>query len=130
MYARSVDRDGAEPSRTVSIPGRPPQREQALAAGDRIERYELESRIGAGGMGVVWAARDPDLDRRVAIKLVHHDVALDDAQERLLREGQAMAKLSHPAVVPVFDIGRAGEQLFIVMELVEGSTLRQALRSK
>jgi tetratricopeptide (TPR) repeat protein len=98
-----------------------------LRAGRRVARYVLVERIGEGGMGVVWAAHDPELDRRVAVKLVHSHSASARARGRLLREAQAMAKLSHPAVVPVFDVGAVGDQLFIAMELVDGVTLRQAL---
>jgi hypothetical protein len=88
----------------------------------RIGRYALLERAGAGGMGVVWAAYDPDLDRAVAIKLVAADSAT--ARARVLAEGQALARLSHPNVVPVFDVGLYDEQVYLVMELVRGATLR------
>src|SRR2546430_1694755 len=106
-----------------------PPEPAVLAAGRQVARYVLVERIGEGGMGVVWAARDPELDRKVAVKLVHSHKASGSARGRLLREAQAMAKLSHPSVVPVFDVGTVGDQLFIAMELVDGVTLRHALAS-
>ncbi|HEY0993040.1 MAG TPA: serine/threonine-protein kinase, partial [Kofleriaceae bacterium] len=112
------------PSERVELPA-----PDELVAGRRVARYVLLERIGQGGMGVVWAAHDPELDRKVAVKLVHAHKASERARGRLLREAQAMAKLSHPAVVPVFDVGAVGDQLFIAMELVDGVTLRHALAS-
>ncbi len=87
---------------------------------ERVGRYRLERVLGRGGMGVVHAARDPDLDRLVALKLMH------DArgQARLVREAQAMARLRHPNVLTVHDVGVAGDRVYITMELIEGTTLR------
>jgi tetratricopeptide (TPR) repeat protein len=85
----------------------------------RIGRYVVEAEAGAGGGGLVLAARDPELARRVAIKLVH-----GGHRGRMLAEGQALARLSHPNVVPVYDVGVHGDQIYVVMELVEGQTLR------
>src|SRR3954469_22312392 len=85
-----------------TLPGQQPSHE--LSPGLRVGRYEIERELGRGGMGVVYQARDVTLDRRVALKLLHarRDEA---AQARLLREAQVMAKLSHPNVVPVFELG-------------------------
>ncbi|MBZ0233925.1 MAG: protein kinase, partial [Deltaproteobacteria bacterium] len=84
-----------------------------------------EVRLGAGAMGVVFEARDTELDRRVAVKLVSpRSGDAETARSRLRREAQAMARLSHPNVAAVLDIGRVGDQLFIAMELVRGRTLR------
>jgi eukaryotic-like serine/threonine-protein kinase len=97
-----------------------------------VGRYRLGARLGSGAMGVVFAAHDPELDRRVAIKLLHPSAALGDEEHRsrLLREAQVMAKLSHPNVVTVHDVGRIGEQVFLAIELVEGRTLSAWLREK
>ncbi len=81
--------------------------------------------LGRGGMGVVLRAKDPELDREVAIKVLTSMTA--DAAVRLQREAQAMAKLSHPNVVAVYEIGQLGDGRFLAMELVEGTTLRQWL---
>ncbi|MDX2088858.1 MAG: serine/threonine-protein kinase [Kofleriaceae bacterium] len=97
---------------------------EPLMEGARIGRYLVLERLGAGGMGVVFRAFDPELHREIALKLVHVDPALGRA--RLLREAQAMAKLAHPNVVPVYDAGTVqtarGEQVYIAMEYVEGMT--------
>ncbi len=90
-------------------------------------RYEILERIGAGGMGTVYAAHDPALDRRVALKVIRAQVAGPDLEARLLREAKAMARLSHPEVIAVHDAGRDGDRLFIAMELIEGGTLREWL---
>ena len=79
-------------------------------------------------MGVVHLAYDPELDRRVAIKLLHDTVDDDIASARLRREAQAMAKLAHPNVVAVFDVGEYEGALFVAMEYVQGGTLGQWLR--
>jgi len=93
---------------------------------ERIGRYEIVELIGRGGMGAVYRARDPQLGREVALKLVRfadrHDAA---ARERLVGEARALAKLAHPNVVAVFDAGEDGaDGVFVAMELIEGQTLR------
>jgi tetratricopeptide (TPR) repeat protein len=88
----------------------------------KLGRYHLLEMIGAGGMGVVWGAFDPELDRRVAIKLVKTERSA--ARERILAEGKALAKLSHPNVVTVHDVGVVDDQIYIVMEWVRGQNLR------
>jgi len=95
--------------------------------GRTIGRYEVLRPLGAGGMGLVYLARDPELDRRVAIKLVRP--GRRGSRSRLLREGQAVARLSHPNVVTVHDVGEYGEDLFIAMEYVRGSTVGQWLET-
>jgi serine/threonine protein kinase len=89
-----------------------------------VERYQLDRKIGGGGMGEVWAAWDPKLRREVAVKLVRPDRA-DDGKERarLLREAQALARLTHPNVVAVHDVGEIDGEVFIATELVTGDTL-------
>lgn len=86
------------------------------------DRYVLGDRLGAGGMGVVYEAHDRQLDRRLAIKLLHRGASAGHAR-RLLREAQTLARLSHPNLVPVFDVGRAGSEVFVAMELVSGQSL-------
>src|SRR5262249_32304789 len=96
-----------------------------VAADDRIGRYQVLGPLGAGGMGIVYKARDPDLDRPLAIKLWRP--ALDAqplARARVLEEARAMARLHHPNVVAVYDVGTWREQVFIAMELVEGIDVR------
>lgn len=89
----------------------------------RVGRFFIQREIGAGGMGAVFAGLDPELDRRVAVKLVQHDAASPRARLRLRREAQALAQLSHPNVVPVFEVGEHEGHTFVAMELVVGSHL-------
>ncbi len=100
------------------------------ARGTVLGRYVVLDRLGAGGMGVVYAAWDPELDRRVAIKLLHARLgrAPGDASP-LLREARAMARLTHPNVLAVYDVGTLDGQTFITTELVDGVTLRQWLQA-
>jgi tetratricopeptide (TPR) repeat protein len=92
------------------------------AVGDAIGQFRVVRELGFGGMGVVFEAYDPALDRSVAIKLVRDRAAGTAAGERLIREAQAMAKLAHPNVIAVHEVGVAGN-VYIVMELVRGETL-------
>jgi len=97
-----------------------------LRRGDVVGRYVIISQLGQGGMGVVYAAYDPELDRRVALKLLlagEDGEAPLEARTRLLREAQALAQLSHPAVVAVHDVGTLGRQVWLAMEFVAGVTL-------
>ncbi|HEX5751364.1 MAG TPA: serine/threonine-protein kinase [Archangium sp.] len=97
----------------------------ALQPGERVGGYVLLRRVGEGGMGVVFAAYDPDLDRQVALKLLKPGAVADaEARARLVREAQALARLSHPNVVTVYDVGTDGDTVFLAMELVRGRTLR------
>ena len=98
---------------------------------ERIGRFVVHARIGAGGMGIVYRAHDPELDRTVAVKLLRTDRLGADAsaQARLVREARALAAVSHPNVVEVFDVGTHGDDIYVAMELVEGVTLRQYLMS-
>lgn len=91
----------------------------------QIGRYRILSELGAGGMGVVYRALDPKLDREVALKRVKRASRgkPEDTKQRLLREAQAMARLGHPGVVEVYDVGIAAGTVFVAMELVEGMTL-------
>lgn len=92
-------------------------------------RYRLERRLGRGGMGTVYAALDTLLDRRVAAKLMREElVGLPGAAERFQREARAAAAFSHPNVVTVYDFGVAGTRAFLVMEQLQGRTLRDVLR--
>jgi tetratricopeptide (TPR) repeat protein len=103
-----------------------------LEVGAPIGRYRVHRKLGQGGMGVVYAAYDPQLDRQVAIKVLHRDRGgeLEAQRLRLVREAQAMAKLSHPNVVTVHDVGMHEGQLFLAMELVDGVTLSVWLRER
>src|SRR6202042_1129563 len=94
--------------------------------GGSVGRSLVLDRIGAGGMGSVYAAYDPELDRRIALKTLH--TTRSDGrpmdQKALVREAKAMARLSHPNVVTVHDVLEFGDQVLLAMELVEGESLR------
>src|SRR3982751_4847282 len=97
-----------------------------LARGASIGRYVVLGLVGRGGMGEVYAAYDPELDRKVAVKLLRikpgAGVALTEGRQRTLREAQAIARLSHPNVVVVYDVGTFEEKVFIAMEFLDGNT--------
>src|SRR5262245_29252129 len=94
----------------------------------KIGKYRIIERIGRGGMGSVYKAHDPVLDRLVALKVVSAETDhTDELRARFFREAQACAKLSHPNVVTIHDLGEADGNLFIVMELLEGDELRQLI---
>ncbi len=97
---------------------------------EKIGRYRIDESIGRGGMGVVYKAWDPDLHRAVALKtIVPALVADDEVKQRLKREAQAAAKLQHPNVVTIYELGEAENQLFISMEYIVGENLGDALES-
>ncbi|MBK8235994.1 MAG: serine/threonine protein kinase [Deltaproteobacteria bacterium] len=99
--------------------------------GSTFGRYVVIEPIGRGGMSVVYAAYDPELDRKVALKVLRTSTERPDAlareRSRLLREAQAMARLAHPNVVPVYDAGSIADQVFLAMHLVDGQTMGQWL---
>src|SRR6478752_3872103 len=90
--------------------------------------FEILSAIGAGGMGEVYRARDTRLDRDVAIKILSPQLARDpDALARFEREALSVAKLSHPNILAIYELGRHGDTAFVVSELIDGETLRARL---
>jgi tetratricopeptide (TPR) repeat protein len=113
-------------------PGREPLGPADLAPGVGVDRYVILERVGQGGMGVVYAAYDPRLDRRVALKFLHWTDEDHDGrhEKRLLREAQAMARLSHPNVAVVYEVGRFQRKVFLAMEFVDGVDLRTWLAAR
>ncbi|HEX3901501.1 MAG TPA: serine/threonine-protein kinase [Polyangia bacterium] len=121
----------------AGAPPHPPQPENALAPlarGATIGRYVVLGMVGRGGMGEVYAAYDPELDRKVAVKLLRvkpgNGVSLNEGRQRTLREAQAIARLSHANVVVVYDVGTFRDQVFIAMEFVEGNTVTYWLQAQ
>ena len=101
----------------------------ALASGTKLGPYEIQSPLGAGGMGEVYRARDSRLGREVAVKVLRSGSS--DDPERLRRfeqEARATATLNHPNILAVFDVGRQDESPYIVSELLDGESLRAAAR--
>ena len=100
-----------------------------FSAGSRVAGYVLEEKIGAGGMAVVFRARDERLDRLVALKLLAPALAGDeDFRRRFLREARAAAAVDDPHVIPVYEAGQAGGVLFLAMRYVSGGDVRGLLR--
>src|SRR5882672_3278953 len=94
-------------------------------------RYSIDRELGRGGMGVVYLARDVDLDRLVAIKLLPPEKASRAAlRERFLREARLAAKLSHPHVIPIYAVDEVGDFVFYVMAFIDGETLAQRVRTR
>ena len=100
--------------------------EAQIDRGTSLGRYVILETLGEGGMGVVYAAYDPELDRRIAVKLLRHSTSAE-GNARLLREARAMARLNHPNVATVHDVGTVDDSVFIAMEFLEGETLKEHL---
>jgi hypothetical protein len=117
-------------STVVSRPARGTPGTGVLGEGATVGRYRVKAMLGAGGMGVVYRAADPQLGRDLALKLLRYDRAGDEEERRLAREGQALAKVSHPNVITVHDVGTHDGRVFVAMELVEGGNLRTWLAAQ
>jgi tetratricopeptide (TPR) repeat protein len=122
-----VSLGGATISETPNAP-------QRLLRGATLDRYIVVDFLGGGGMGEVYTAYDPELDRKIAIKLLRTDrsasASTETARTRLLREAQALARLQHPNVIAVYDVGTVGDEVFIAMELVDGATVTEWLKAE
>ena len=101
-----------------------PLRGPNVKAGTRVGRYEVAAKLGRGGMGEVWEARDTELDRRVALKFLAVAPDVGRAGERLTREARAASALNHPNIVTVYEVIQVEQTPVLVMELVEGTALR------
>lgn len=104
----------------------------SLHTGDALDRYVILNRLGSGGMGEVYTAWDPVLDRKVAVKILRGDQETtrlgEELRARMLREAQALARLAHPNVVTIHDVGVMDERVYLAMEFVEGVTLTEWLK--
>ena len=102
----------------------------SLKAGTKLGRYEIRSKIGAGGMGEVYLAQDIELDRTVALKILPDDVAADEQRlHRFIQEARAVSALNHPHILTIHEIGSSGNIRFIATEFIEGETLRRRIRA-
>ena len=99
--------------------------------GTAIKHYEVERQLGAGGMGVVYRARDTRLNRPVALKVLKSELVSDpDRRQRFVREARAAAAITHPAIAQIYDVDEQDGTIFIAMEFVEGRTLRELIAHK
>jgi serine/threonine-protein kinase len=135
LEAVEVHLDTCAPCRSLvaavtngSTPFSAPER-VALQTGEKLGRYEIDVLLAAGGMGMLYTARDRLLNRRTVLKLMRPRFSGELGKVRLLREAQAMASLSHPNVVHVYELGESEGRVFVAMELVEGGTLRDWMKS-
>ncbi len=115
----------AEVEETGGITGKGTSSATTIPIGSSLGRYLVLAMLGKGGMGIVLRAYDPKLHREVALKALRQDVLSSHLQARMVREAQAMAKLSHPNVVSVYDVEQVGDSVVLAMELVDGTTLRE-----
>src|SRR5262245_50072619 len=118
----------AGPGPDVPGPGVGPFHLSELSPGTHLGRYVVQARLGGGGAGTVYAARDSVLGREVALKILGGDSLL--LQSRALGEAKALAKVSHPNVVAVYEVGAAGGVAFIAMERLQGTTLGAWLQAR
>ncbi len=125
-----IEGDTADVRRTATLAAAGMQRVKLeLEIGAVVGRYVIESTLGEGAMGVVYAARDPELGRLVALKVIKAEVAESERVARL-REARAMAAVEHPNVISIYDVGTHRGHPFLAMELVTGSTLKGWLRER
>jgi tetratricopeptide (TPR) repeat protein len=101
-----------------------------LSAGEKLGPYEILAPIGKGGMGEVYRARDPRLNRDVAVKVLPQAFATEAARERFQREARAASALNHPNICAIYDVGEAAGHPYLVMELLDGKTLREHIGGK
>src|SRR5919199_956045 len=102
----------------------------SVAAGTRLGRYEVRSKLGAGGMGEVYLARDTELDRTVALKILPEEVASDRHRMlRFIQEAKAASALNHPNIITIYEIGRTESTPFISTEFITGVTLRERMKN-
>src|SRR5438552_2559589 len=102
-----------------------------LASGTKFGRYEIRSKLGAGGMGEVYLAQDTKLDRKVALKILPAELASNrDRMERFIREAKSAATLNHPNIAHIYEIGETDDLNFIAMEFIEGQTLREMIHGR
>lgn len=104
--------------------------ETQIRHGSQIGRFVVVGELGKGGMGVVYAAHDRELDRTVALKVMRSAAATPEERMRMLREGQAMARITHPNVITVYEVGVAGDLVFLAQELLDGGTLGEWLERR
>ncbi len=129
-----TDGDDPQQTKTAAYEGAKRFVDGTLDRGTTLGRYVMLDHVGSGGMGVIYSAYDPDLDRKVALKILRAEKfapwQAGEARQRLLREAKALARLAHPNVVAVHDVGLVNGQVFLAMEFIEGTDLWTWLRQE
>jgi serine/threonine protein kinase len=132
LTAKASEDDAVTPSKIDVSEGDDNPAAAVLEPGDYVDRYRILEVVGTGGIGVVYAAADEALGRKIAIKLLRPSprgsAKFERRRMRLIREAQALARLSHPNVVPIYQVGMFEDRVFLAMEFVEGLTMRRWLR--
>src|SRR5213076_2155864 len=101
----------------------------SIAAGTKLGRYEIRSKLGEGGMGEVYLAQDTKLDRKVALKTLPADLAANrDRMQRFVREAKSAAALNHPNIAHIYEIGESNGVNFIAMEFIDGHTFGEVIQ--
>jgi serine/threonine protein kinase len=118
LLAQLVQPDGERPSAGWEVP---------LTSGESVGRFEILREVGRGGFGVVYEARDSELGRSVAFKAVRTSGLTELKADRLLAEAEAAARLAHPNIVHLYDLGRCDRGAFLILELLKGKTLAERL---
>ncbi len=130
----SVGEQSSEGGEATECEGADPSLDWDVPIGTELGRYVLLDRLGAGAMGLVYSAYDAQLDRKIAIKIVkagrRRAAEGGSGAARLMREAQALARLSHPNVVPIYDVGMLGDRVWVALEYVEGWTAREWLERR
>jgi serine/threonine protein kinase len=102
-----------------------------MLVGKQFGRYEVRERVGAGGMGEVYLAHDPELDRAVALKILSAEFQVDEQrQSRFRQEARAASALNHPNIITIYEIGKNDSGSFLATEFIEGETLRRFIKHK
>jgi tetratricopeptide (TPR) repeat protein len=114
----------------IGVPGEETGMAAGAEVGQRIGRFELIERLGSGGFGEVWKARDTQLDRTVAVKIPHHGLLGTDAGEKVLREARAAAQLRHPNIVSLHEVAIEGNRVYIVTDYIDGLPLDKWLAGR
>src|SRR5215471_14167375 len=113
------------------VPGEASALLAGFVAGSRVAGYQLEGQLGAGGMAVVFRARDERLGRLVALKIMAPALAADEVfRQRFIREWRAAAAVDHPHIIPIYEAGQAGHVLFLAMRFVRGGDVRSLVQRK
>ena len=121
-----------KPGATAPLAAQPPQEDETAIVREALkDEYELEKELGRGGMAVVYKARDKQLEREVAIKVLPFSLSFDaEFVERFQREARTAGKLEHPNIIPIYRVGRSGRVIYFVMKFIRGKSLSDVIEAR